>query len=357
MHDPWSGSISLGRWHGVTIRVHMFFILFAVFALLFSGIGAGSEQPTWVGGATVGILFFAVLLHEIGHTVVARRLGGPPTDIVLGPLGGLVPVRVPYEPQAEIVALMAGPLVNLGTCLFAAVMLVFGHQLDLVELMNPFAPRGLTLGEIDVVVLKLMFWINWLLVLANMIPTFPFDGGRALRCLLDLIWPDLERRQSSQLLVRIGRLAALALGVAAWFASDDVSSTAVPIWFALAILSVFVFFSAGREQHLEAQRDLANEDKFFGYDFSEGYTSLERSVESRTKVTPPRTSILSRWLERRRDQRRQRQSALEASEERQADELLVKVHEQGSASLSRAERALLERVSKRLREKNSASAK
>ena len=87
------------------------------------------------------------------------------------------------------------------------------------------------------------------------------------------------------------------------------------------------------------------EDEVFGYDFSQGYTSLERSTE----VTPPRPGMFSRWLQAMRESRTRRRRAQEAAEDRQVDDILSRLHRDGYDSLTPAERALLKRVSARYR--------
>ncbi len=93
------------------------------------------------------------------------------------------------------------------------------------------------------------------------------------------------------------------------------------------------------------------DDAVFGYDFSEGYTSLERSqAQSEAGEEEDEDSgPLERWLDTRRQSRRQRQEQLEAEEDERVDEILARVHERGIESLSDEERMLLQRVSRRYR--------
>src|SRR3954451_9116844 len=118
MRDHGSWSISLGCWSGLYLRLHMFFLLFATGALYLSWLNSnqqagGEPSLTWLVWASLGILLVSVIAHEVGHVMASIRLGGGTEEIVLWPLGGLSPVHVPPEPQAEIITALAGPLVNL----------------------------------------------------------------------------------------------------------------------------------------------------------------------------------------------------------------------------------------------------
>ncbi len=351
MRDPWIWSVGFGRWWNVQVRLHLFFILFAVFAFYLSS-QPYLGQPNWLGVACVVVLLTSVLLHEIGHIVVARRLGGIGDEIVIGPLGGLSSVRVPYEPHSELVALMAGPLVNTGLCLIAAVGLVITSNIELVGLLNPLSPNLIADGTTSTltVVLKLVFWINWLLILFNLIPVFPFDAGRALRAVLTFLWPELDAHQSLLTVARLSKVAAAALLVAAWLVMNN-QSNAVPLWFVLTLLAIFVFFNARREEILSAEV-ASGDEHVFGYDFSQGYTSFERSLDSEEKgSTPaePRINAFQRWLEKRRVAHERRLQEQESEDEKRVDEILSRLHQHGMHNLSRDDRELLQRVSNRYR--------
>ena len=125
----------------------------------------------------------------------------------------------------------------------------------------------------------------------------------------------------------------------------------------MLLLSIFVFFSA-RNHELQQQNLDATDEAFMGYDFSEGYTSLERSLNTdsaptTTKIEP--TGPITNWIARRREERRKRKEQEEAAEDQQMDEILSRVHSGGISSLTRDERALLERISARLRSKSTPS--
>ena len=190
MRDQAVWSVSLGRWSGVQIRLHMFFLLFAAFTFYLSWLYTQTEPVSGPTENSLGVmtssflcltvLGLSVLVHELGHILVANRLGASVDEIVLGPLGGLGGLPSALEPQSDLMVIMAGPVSNLLICFLTALCLAIHGGADLVGLMYPLAPDAVAAGDPLVIALKMAFWINWLLVLVNLIPAYPFDGG--LRC-------------------------------------------------------------------------------------------------------------------------------------------------------------------------------
>ncbi len=310
----------------------------AVFAVFLSTSQRGQESLGY-GLLAVAILAASVLAHEGGHVLAAVRLGGGADQIVIGPLGGLAFPEVPREPHAELIAALAGPVVNLAIVLFSLPLLL-ATGIDVVGVLSPWQPAGLVDGAWWVVTLKLTFWINWLLLVVNVLPAFPLDGARALRALL---CPALDYRSASLVAVRTSKLTAVGVLVLAWLMLGKHSAVVLPTWVPLALFAVFVYSSAASEA---AKLDETEwEEELFNYDFSQGYTSLERTMD------PPRQprGSMRRWLESRREMRRRKRQWLEREEERQVDEILVRLHEVGLDGLTTKERALLHRVSARYR--------
>jgi len=337
MRDFLSWNVSLGRWGGVAVRVHVLFLLFAVIALYL-----GSQEADMLAYAVLAlaILLVSVLLHEMGHCLAARRLGGDPEQVLLWPLGGLVHAHGSHDPREELLTTLAGPVTNATICLAATpVLLLQGADVaPLLNPLNPPVPGAISLQN----VLETAFWLNWLLVLVNLVPAFPMDGGRALRCLL---WPRFGYRRAVLLVARTAMITAIALPLLAW--AFGLYATYPHAWAPLVIFGIFLFFSARQEIESLAEHD--PEDGFFGYDFSQGYTSLERGLDT---ATPFRRSPLRRWLAARRAARLERRMAMEADEERRVDSILARLHETGMEGLSSEDRALLSRVSRRYRDQN-----
>ncbi len=353
MRDQAIWSIGVGRWQGVAVRVHMFFLLFAALTLYLSWIDAQrpiSPGNEWAGWVCLVVLFVSVVVHELGHVIVAQKLGSPIDEVIIGPVGGLGTMPQNLEPQAEMVMVVAGPLANLGMCLMSALCLAIQGEADLQGLLSPVSPDGIMSGTLTLVVMKLTFWINWLLAVLNLIPAFPFDGGRMVRAALVLTQVSSDYQRSSAIVTRVAKLTAVAFVIAAWMVQPEASPDAfVQARFAFLLLAIFIYFSA-RKEELFAQSQ-QGDDGLLGYDFSEGYTSLERSGPKLT--TKPLPGPLVRWWQRRKELREQRQRDLEVLEDGLVDEILSRVHQSGLQSLSTEDRSILDRVSARYRSRPS----
>jgi Zn-dependent protease len=333
MRDLSSWSLNLHRWWGVQVRLHASLLMFGVVTLYLAARteGVGLEY----GFLGLAILLLSVLAHEIGHCAAAFRLGGHCEHMVLCPVGGLTQPQVAHDPREELVAAAAGPTVNFVLWLMTGPLVVMVGG-SLLGLLSPLHPQGLFEGGHWAVGVKLLFWINGLLVLVNFAPAFPLDGLRIFR---SLAWLMLDYQRAVLYIARAAQGLGIGLCVVAWLGHD----LADPAWVPLALMALFLGFSAKQELSRLEEQNL--DDDMFNYDFSQGYTSLERHYDG-PKRKPGK---LRSWIERRRDERRQRQADLERDEERQVDEILARLHEKGLDGLTAKERALLNRVSARFR--------
>lgn len=332
-------SFPMGNWLGARFRLSFLMpvLLLAVMWRL--------QSPWW--GLLAGVVtLYAILLHELAHVVVARLTGGDAEELVIWPLGGLVPVQPGYGLYAPLWAAAAGPAANLVVALCCMYPL---HVLgELLPLLNPFGEFAVgsneTLGR---AALRMVFLANWCLVLFNLLPVLPLDGGQVVRWFLSLRFTEAETRD---ILLRFG-LAGSIVGVLAGFVLD-VSG--------LVALSCFVLVLHIHEA-VRSYQAATRDESFMGYDFSEGYTSLDRTSPDWSEAEPgdpeqqddfARTSILERWKSRREEERARREAEERQLEEQQLDAILSKLHLQGRDALSAAELHVLDRVSLRLRQKN-----
>src|SRR5882672_1788496 len=128
-------SLPLGRWWGVAVYLHVFFVLSALLSLAFL-----LREPDLLstGLMLVAVLLVSVTLHEVGHSLAALRVGGKVDAVVLGPMGGLISPRVPDEPEIHLFVALAGPIVHLLLPFLPPTPLPSPPTPQLLGLLNPF---------------------------------------------------------------------------------------------------------------------------------------------------------------------------------------------------------------------------
>ena len=171
-----SWSFPIARLLGSEVRIHVTFLLFLVWIGVARFLEGGA--PAAAEGLILIIAIFAcVLAHEYGHALAARRYGIATPDITLLPIGGVARLeRMPENPVEEIVVALAGPAVNV--VIAAILFLVLGAGFDMASLTALDSPAASLLAQLAS--------LNLFLVLFNLLPAFPMDGGRVLRALLAL---------------------------------------------------------------------------------------------------------------------------------------------------------------------------
>jgi stage IV sporulation protein FB len=228
-------SFRIGRIFGIELRVHVtFLLLLAYFA--FIGYARGGTQEALTTTLFILLLFLCVVLHELGHALAAARYGIKTPDITLLPIGGVARLqRMPDHPGQELVVAIAGPLVNvvIALGLYLGGLARWGGWGAIVNTDNLAADL---LGS--------LMRINVLLVLFNMIPAFPMDGGRVLRALLAM---RMNYAKATRIAATVGQ--TLAFGFALW-------GMAVGN-FLLILIAIFVYFGAGQEAAAAQMRELA----------------------------------------------------------------------------------------------------
>src|SRR6267143_6683157 len=167
-------SIKIARVAGIEVRLHLTFLLFLAW-VGFSYYRLGGAPAATQGVAFMLALFGCVLLHEFGHALVARGFGIRTPDITLLPIGGVARLqRMPDQPWQELIVAIAGPLVNV--VIAAVLIFALGQQAAFEHIEH--------LQQPGVEMLAKLASVNISLVLFNLIPAFPMDGGRVLRSLL-----------------------------------------------------------------------------------------------------------------------------------------------------------------------------
>jgi Zn-dependent protease/CBS domain-containing protein len=194
----WSWKI--GRVAGIPIYVHWTFLVLIAWLVLGELLQGHPLAVALEGVGFVLALFGCVVLHELGHALMARHFGVPTADITLLPIGGVARLqRIPEHPPQELLVALAGPAVNV-----AIVVLLLALGVGFPGNMED--PEHL---------IKARFWpklleVNVFLVLFNLLPAFPMDGGRVLRALLAM---RLEYARATRIAASIGQFMAIGFGL------------------------------------------------------------------------------------------------------------------------------------------------
>src|SRR5262245_27605142 len=324
MRDPMSWSIPLFRAFGIQVKLHILYIIITLAQLLRVYSQPGGRLGGHLAEFAliwVVMLFIVVLLHEFGHCFAARKVDGEADEILMWPLGGLAYCSVPHTARANFICTLGGPLVNVILCLVTAALLsvagylpplniLEGRQLYHPELHNwqtggegkPYLdspyfiaddgrrlptmyhseqPDGKYLvpdpnkpdqwisakrSEFEVypswvLCTARLFWLNWMLLLFNLIPAFPLDGGPFLQ---EILWARSgDYRSATQVACWSGIVTSLLFFLIAFWQNDT-------MLFALGIFMLFTSY----QQLVLLERGMIEEGGAFGYDFSKGYAGF-----------------------------------------------------------------------------------
>ncbi len=217
--DFLSYGIPLGRYFGINVRLHFTFLIYAFYRVQ-------EYHNVAIGLAFVAVLYLCILLHEFGHALAARWCDGDATDILLWPLGGLAFVRPPFNPTAHLITTVAGPFVTL------VLWLALGA-----------GAAALGRFETEPSLAQSFLWAlsgyNLFLLLFNLIPAFPMDGGRILR---DTLWHWMSAEKATGIAVWVSRVVAALGAVYAIMAGQMF----------LLLFPVFIFLQTVHQQQIVA---------------------------------------------------------------------------------------------------------
>jgi Zn-dependent protease len=371
MRDPMSWALPVFRAFGIQVKVHIFFFIVTLGMVL-------RQKQLWpelewldIFLFMVVVVFGVVLIHEFGHCFGARYVEGEAKEVLIWPLGGLAFVDVPHTPRANFIATVAGPAMNVVICFVCAVfMALAGYLPSLNPLANPYlaemkkfdgrsytsgyghlyyktgtneavtsssiTAEDLTNKTVEhavaptwVVWLFRIFQVSWVLFLFNLLPAYPLDGGRMLQC---TVWARTDHRRGIVVAAYSGFVVSIVFAVISISQNETL----------LMGLALFMMYSASLALH-----QLEMDDGPFGYDFSAGYTSLEKDEEKPKK--PKQVGWFTRWRQARRARRVQLEAEERQRDEERMDQLLEKIARTGKESLTDEEKRFLERVSARKR--------
>lgn len=216
--DPWS--LQIATVDGIPIRLHFTFVIL----LAMAGLGYLGKDLTL---PLVLIIFTSVVLHELGHSVVAKGYGIPVASITLYPIGGIAMITKRPKPLQEFFIAIAGPAVNVVLAIATVLVLVYGlHEQSII------APKDTT-GAL----VSLAYRVNLALFLFNLIPAFPMDGGRVLRSALAVA--GMPVASATRIATSIGQVLAIVLGIMGVTSGN---------W-QWVFIAIFVYFAAGQEAY------------------------------------------------------------------------------------------------------------
>ena len=221
------GRGSFGSLAGVPIRIHLTLIALIAWIALSTMVSGVGPHATLAGVGLVALVLGSLAVHEIAHTIVARRHGVGTREVVLLPIGGVARVELApdEDPDDALAIAVAGPMASLAIATACGLLLLLART----------GPGALVTSSLDRTVLPAVILVNAAIGLFNLIAAFPMDGARALRAALARRFGRLDA--TPRILVRASMIIAIALALGALFVS---------IW--LLALALFVWFGARHEE-------------------------------------------------------------------------------------------------------------
>ncbi len=212
----WSWNV--GRYFGIPVAIHATFLIIIAWVMLLHWIDGDTLRDMLIGVGFVLAIFVCVLLHEFGHSLMARKFGIETKDITLLPIGGLSRIeKIPEKPFQEFLVTAAGPAVNVVIAIGLFLWLWFTSSVE------PLKELSVTTGPF----LERLMLVNIFLVLFNILPAFPMDGGRLVRALLAT---KLEYTKATQVAATLGQGMALLFGFIGFFINPFLIFIAFFVW-------------------------------------------------------------------------------------------------------------------------------
>ena len=222
---------------GIGVYMHATFLILIGWVVLTHWLQDESLTDTLRGVIFILALFACVVMHEFGHALTARKYGIKARDITLLPIGGVARLeRMPEEPKQELWVALAGPAVNL---VIAAALFLW------LELTGN-VPQMAEVGQLGGPFLAQLMVVNVFLVVFNMLPAFPMDGGRVLRALLATRIP---YTRATEIAASLGQAMALLFGFLGFFTNPFLLFIAFFVWIGAAQESSMVQMKSALEAY------------------------------------------------------------------------------------------------------------
>jgi Zn-dependent protease len=282
------------------------------------------------------ILFGIILLHEFGHCFAARWMGGTADEILMTPIGGLAFAMAPRRPWPTFVTVAGGPLVNVLICLLC------GLGLYLTIGIWPLGPWSFGEAWRDISSVGwlqfagFLFWaytVSYALLLFNLLPVFPLDGGQILQSIL---WKPFGYYKSMLWTVTVGIVGGALMMLWGIISFGSIWGGMLLLFIGLSCM--LTCMSYRRQLLAEGPWAFQDED---GMDYAYAASLQPEKVNRRGK-----------WLARRRMKKLRRLERAEALERQQVDAILDKVSRQGMNSLTWSERRVLRKATEHQRQRD-----
>jgi len=219
------GSLKVARIFGIPVYLHFSFLILMGTLGVISALGGSSGASILHAMTFLALMFTCILAHEFGHILMARRFGIDTLDVTLLPIGGLARLkRMPEKPSQELLVALAGPAVN---------VVIAGALFGILTATGTFVATA----DVEILAESLPVQVmiaNVSLVLFNLLPAFPMDGGRVLRALLAM---KLSYVRATSIAARIGQVMAVLFGFGAYYSNNPM----------LILVALFVWFAAKQE--------------------------------------------------------------------------------------------------------------
>jgi Zn-dependent protease len=316
--SPVERSFPFGRLFGVSIELHLVFLIWLAVELLIHLNGG-----VWVAVQWLTVLCVSILLHEFGHVFGCRWVGGFSNRIVMLPFGGVAYTQPPRSPGAHLITAAAGPAVNLALAVPAGVAAAALHPdtFEVVFFPAPLLPVAAVFEVTDVWdrLLGFTIFINSVLLLLNLIPMLPLDGGRILAALL---WYRKGHGPATYAAATVGVFAAVTLGL-------------------LGLVSQrFLLVGIAVLGYMECMRMRAAYAGDPGYDAALAWRGAPAPASKPAPAEPAKPWFWQRWTAER-----------EAREDAMVDTILEKIHREGLNSLTEYEKRVLKNATERQKRK------
>ena len=233
------GALKIGRVAGISIEVHWTFTLILIWVVFLDIQRGGTLASSLMNITLILLLFVCVVLHELGHALTAKRMNIKTKQITLLPIGGVASLeKMPEKPSEELLVALAGPAVNvvLAMLLLLIVPMRKYMAMDAEALEAFFSTPGWE------TILVYLLIANVMLVIFNMIPAFPMDGGRVLRAILSY---RMDRIQATDIAASLGQVISVIFFVLGLLYNPF-----------LVLIALFIFVGAYGENQMVKQESL-----------------------------------------------------------------------------------------------------